>query len=193
MDRPVTNFRIDVDVKRALEVLSRSVFAGADQSIRELITNAADSLAQLPPEQESNLEIRLIPSVSQDSDSPGTLRISDTGVGMTYGEAKQRLGKLFSTDKQSGQGLVGQFGIGFYSCFPLCYEVEVFTRTRARGDSGTRLRYRGGEEMQIQPWPVDQPGSTVLLHLRPEHRRLLQQATLTNIVRRYCNYIRYPI
>lgn len=187
------SFRIDVDVRRALEVLSGSVFTGRDQTIRELIANAADSIAALPPQSQSSLEIRLIPVVTRGSESPGTLSVADTGIGMTFIEAKERLGKLFASSKGGVNGAIGCFGIGFYSCLPLCSQVEVLTRTRAADDLGTRILYSGGERMEIQQWEVERPGTTVVLHLLQEHRKLLDQEVLIGIVRRYCNFIQYPI
>src|ERR1051326_5852296 len=106
MGAPSESFRIDVDISRALEVLSCSVFAGRDETIRELIANAADSIAELPLPLQSNLEIRLLPIVKGGAESPGTLTIVDTGVGMTYGEAKERLGRLFASSKSGVNGVI---------------------------------------------------------------------------------------
>src|SRR5207244_13002235 len=113
-----------------IEELGDRVLARPEEAIRELIANAADSLEQLPPHQQSNLDIRLITMMKRDPESPGTLRISDTGLGMTFSDVKDRLGKLFSTSKAGVKEVIGRFGIGFYACFPLCTSVEVFTRTR---------------------------------------------------------------
>lgn len=187
------SFRIDVDVQRALEVLSKSVFSGRDESIRELIANAADSLAKLPPPLRSNSEIRLRPVITPWKDGSGRLEVEDTGIGMTFAEARDRLGRLFSSSKTGDADVIGRFGIGFYSCLPLCSKVEVFTRTRQTGDLGTHIVYSGGETMQIEICKVNASGTKVVLHLLPEHRELLETHSLGLIVRRYCNFIHYPI
>jgi molecular chaperone HtpG len=186
-------YRIDVDVERALEVLSGSVFSGPDASIRELIANAADSISQLTLHLQANLEIRLIPELLKADDCPGILRIKDTGLGMSYGTARERLGKIFSSGKLEQSGLIGRFGIGFYSCLPLCSKVEVCTRTRASDDEGTQVIYRGGEELEFRDWPVDRAGTTVALYLLPEFRKLLELQHLRRLVRKHCRYIQYPI
>ncbi len=181
--------RIDVDADRALQVLSQSVFSGAGESIRELITNAVDSLepglvdlGRAPP------QIRLRPN-----EPAGTLSISDNGMGMTRDQARALLGRLFGSSKIAGSPSIGQFGVGFYSCLRLCTKAEVITRSRAPFDRGTRIIFDGGAVIRLLDAPVDTPGTTVILHLNSAHRHLLRISTLRNIVRRYCNFVRVPI
>ncbi|MDZ4288150.1 MAG: ATP-binding protein, partial [Prosthecobacter sp.] len=180
--------KIDVDAGRALAVLSGSVFAGVDESIRELLSNAADSLAQLPPALRRDPEIRLRAETKS-----GILSVSDNGVGMTRNEAREFLGKLFCSGKASQTGVIGQFGVGFYSCFRLCARLEVLTRSRSQNDQGTRMTYSGGNTMELSTTDVRVPGTTVRLYLLDAHHDLLQRSVLRHLVRRYCNFIRYPI
>ncbi len=184
--------RIDVDVRKALEILGGSVFAGPEATIRELVANAADGLAALPIEQRRGGQIRLAP-ILKGGDDARVLRIIDTGIGMTTDEAKGYLGRLFYSGKENQVDAIGKFGIGFYSCLPLCRSVEVLTRSRNVDDPGTRLVYAGGAEMDVGSYPVENPGTTVTLHLLRDHKRLTEAATLKEIVRRYCNYVRFPI
>ena len=181
-------FRIGVDVRRALEVLSGNVFSGRQACIRELIANAADSIAQLPPDKKSNVGIRIIPDLRK-----GMLSISDNGAGMTQADAKSVLGMVFATTKQARRDSIGQFGIGFYSCFPLCSKVEVLTRSLRRDDSGTRLAYVGGETLQIGPTNLPSHGTTVALHLLEEHKPLLSRDVLLELVQEDCDFIPYPL
>jgi len=178
-----------------LEVLSGSVFPGPAESIRELIANAADGLSQLPQELQRHLEIRLSVRFTPEMENPGILEITDTGVGMTLEQVEAYLGRLFATSKEGTPGVIGHFGIGFYSCFRLCQRVEVRTRSRGHGDSGTRMIYCGGDCIQVDTSDevIETPGTTVALHLLKEYRQLLETATLTHFVRRYCNFVPYPI
>jgi molecular chaperone HtpG len=185
--------RINVDIERALKVLSGSVFAGRNEAIRELIANAADSITELPPALRKHLEIRLVPRRPSEADEGPMLHVSDTGVGMTKEQVQERLGKIFYSSKHRSTDTIGRFGIGFYSCFPLCSRIEILTRTHDEMDQGTRLIYSGGEEISVQPWPVTCPGTLVILHLLPEHKTLVERSTLRNIVVRYCDFIPYPI
>jgi molecular chaperone HtpG len=179
---------ISIDVPRALEVLSGNVFAGQQACIRELIANAADSILQLSPDKLGNVEIRVIPDRAN-----GILTVSDNGIGMTKEEAASLLGTIFSTAKAGQKNLIGQFGIGFYSCFPLCSVVEVLTRTRRPDDIGTRVLYKGGQTLQVDSAAVRSPGTTVRLHLLDTHKSLLDDETLRRFVRKDCNFVRYPI
>lgn len=181
-------FRIGVDVRRALEVLSGNVFAGQQACIRELIANASDSITRLPLKERGNVEIRLIPDRAN-----GTLVVSDNGVGMTRTEATTLLGTIFGGAKEARKDVVGQFGIGFYSCFPLCSKVEVLTKTRCGDDPGTHIFYAGGQTLQLSSAEVDSPGTIVRLHLLDSHRSLLDNDVLLTLVTKDCNFVPYPI
>lgn len=193
MENRKRTIRIGVDSNRALDVLSSSVFAGPEESIRELITNAADSITQLPAHLKANVEIRLVPRPLPGSDGPGILEVTDTGLGMTAEEAENYLGRIFASSKVGAHEVIGQFGVGFYACFRLCSRVEVFTRSYAEPDGGTRITYAGGDALQIEPWSMERFGTTVALHLLPENRSLLEREALERLVRRYCNFVDYPI
>ena len=107
------HFRIDVDVRRALDVLSGSVFAGRQSCIREIIANASDGLSQFFGLEAGGAEIRLRRDVAKRA-----LVISDNGIGMKKSEARSQLGTIFATGKEGVDGVIGRFGIGFYSSFP---------------------------------------------------------------------------
>ncbi|MEM9552767.1 MAG: ATP-binding protein [Acidobacteriota bacterium] len=179
---------IAVDVQRALDTLSGHVFAGPKTCVRELIANAADSIAALPPEDLGNVEIRLERRLAESS-----LSLTDSGVGMTRAEAKARLGTIFHSSKLPRSGAIGQFGIGFYSCFPLCRRLEVRTRTRQPDDPGTRIVYDGGAALRYEEHALERPGTTIILHLRSEYRELLDGDVLAELVARDCDFVPYPI
>ncbi len=188
MNDSVEEVVFSVDIKNALDILGGNVFSGPEASIRELISNAADGILRLPPEEQGNPEIRLV----QDS-AKGVLSIADTGLGMSREDAKRLLGRLFASDKLNRHDEIGRFGIGFYSCFSLCTEVEVLTKSLNDGNSGTRIRYAGGYKLQIDDCSLDTHGTTVNLHLKLEHRKLLDEQHLRSVIQKYCNFIRVPI
>lgn len=183
-----SDFPIGVDVERALEVLSGNVFTGEQACLRELIANAADSISRLPPLLRHHVEIR----VTADRVG-GILHISDNGEGMTRREAETRLGTIFGSGKDSARDIIGQFGIGFYSCFPLCTKVEVLTKSRLPEDPGTRVVYEGGKSLRVETVPRNVAGTTVKLYLHRDHRHLLDKNELRTLIQRDCDFIPYPI
>lgn len=185
---PEEEVPIGFDVGRALEVLTKNIFAGHNSCLRELIANAADSISQLKPGQLGNVEIRILPDAKSD-----TLTISDTGIGMTRAEATQLLGTIHGSGKISQKGMIGEFGIGFYSCFPVSSKVEVITRSRQTGDSGTRIVYEGGQSLKVASAEVARFGTAVILHLLPQYRSFLEKEALLTLVRKDCNFVQYPI
>jgi HSP90 family molecular chaperone len=170
---------IVADATRALAVLKEHVFADPAICVRELIANAADS-------RPSQITLRVDPT-------PRLLEVADDGAGMTRTEVASLLGTMFATTKTDGQEAVGRFGIGFYSCFSLCSEVDVLTRTCDPGDTGTHVRYRGGQRLEILDDPVQRVGTAVRLTLLPEHVELLDEGRLGRLVRRPCDFLQLPI
>lgn len=179
---------IAVDVRRALDVLSKNVFAGRRACLRELIANAADAISQLESESLGNVEIRVSPDPVAN-----TLTITDTGIGMTQSEARRLLGTVFASSKSTDDGCVGEFGIGFYSCFPFCSRVEVLTKSRQEGEPSVRIVYAGGERLEVSLCEKTNPGTEVVLHLLPEHRTVLERDTLIPLIQQDCVFIPYPI
>jgi len=177
---------IDVDVSRALEVLSAYVFAGPEACIRELIANAADSLVQLESNYSEAPEIRISTSLGR------ILTISDNGVGMTEQDVRLKLGTVFATSKTGNPDLIGRFGIGFYSCFPLCSKVEVFTKTHS-SKRGVVALYEGGQSLCLSQAEVERPGTSINLYLKEEYGEFLDQRVLTDLVEESCDFIPFPI
>ena len=179
---------IQVDVSRALRVLSENVFSGRRTAVRELVVNAADSIAMLPAKLHVEAEIRLLSDYSSRK-----LEVVDNGIGMTAMEVRQRLGTLFHSTKDGVDEVVGQFGIGFYACFPLCNRVEVETTSLDEPESGTLMSYVGGESISIEEVPSRGRGTRVILYLKDENYELLDNGVLRELIRNTCNYVRYPI
>ncbi len=194
------------EVRQLLHLMIHSLYSNKEIFLRELISNASDAcdklrfLALAQPELSDDQELAIELRVDREA---GTLTLSDNGIGMSYEEVIDNLGTIarsgtrkfldsLSGDQKKDSGLIGQFGVGFYSAFIVADHVTVLTR-RAGADRATRWESRGEGEFTVES--VDKPGrgTEVILHLRDEDREFLEPHRLRGLVRRYSDHIGLPI
>ncbi|MCE2390649.1 MAG: molecular chaperone HtpG [Proteobacteria bacterium] len=209
---PTHEHAFQAETQRLLDLVIHSLYTHKDIFLRELISNASDALdklrfegltrPELLPAGELEIELKL------DSESR-SLEVADNGVGMTRAEAVENLGtiarsgtrqfleRLGEADAEVSRDLIGQFGVGFYASFMVADEVEVLTR-RAGEEGATRWRSRGDGTFQVEDAQRDECGTSVRLKLRePDEedglRDYAAEPELRRIVRRYSDFVAYPI
>lgn len=204
-------FTFQTEIKQLLHILSHSLYQNREIALRELISNASDSLNKLRHLQLSEdqwrdanpLEITIQPHKEAK-----VLVIQDNGVGLTQEELIQNLGtiahsgskeffqNLVSAGKDGGSpdlSLIGQFGVGFYSAFMLADKVEVVTRSY-RETSGWRWESDGSGRYSITAAGDEVPrGAHIRLHLKEELEEFLDANRLKHVVRRYSTFVPFPI
>ena len=207
-------FTFQTEIKQLLHILSHSLYQNREIALRELISNASDSLnklrhIQLSDEQfrdDQPLEITLEP----DKEAK-LLVIRDNGIGLTHDELVQNLGtiahsgskeflkslaaKTEGADAPAGAelSLIGQFGVGFYAAFMLADRVEVVTRSY-REQTGWRWESDGSGRFTITPVEGDVPrGAQIRLHLKEAMEEFTDPVRLKFIVRKYSTFVPHPI
>ena len=134
------------EIQQLLDIVVHSLYTDKEIFIRELISNAADACEKLRFNQSSGLPVQqpeVAPGIAVTTDDKaGTITITDTGLGMTHGELVENLGtiahsgtkaflKQIAENKKPDVGLIGQFGVGFYSAFMVAKKVTVLSRSFA--------------------------------------------------------------
>ncbi len=197
--------------KRLLDMMINSIYTHKEIFLRELISNASDAIdkrhfrsltdADLVPE--GGYEIRL----TADKDAR-TLTISDNGIGMTQDELENNLGVIaqsgslaFKNENQSDDtDIIGQFGVGFYASFMVASHVRVVSR--ACGETQAYVwESDGADGFTIEPGEKDSYGTDIILTIKqnPEgededtYDEFLETYRLSGLIRKYSDYIRYPI
>jgi len=207
-------FQFQAETKQLLNLMINSLYTSKDIFLRELISNASDALDRLRFEALTNhelmsaddkLEIRL----STDREAK-TLTISDNGIGMSREEvitnigtiAKSGTSELRQKMKEGASNeqlaeLIGQFGVGFYSAFMVADKVVLVTR---RGGSETAVRWESSGDGNYNLTDAEKPerGTTITLHLKPHDPEsgmedYTDKWILTRIVKRYSDFVSYPI
>ena len=189
---------------------TNSIYTHKEIFLRELISNASDAMDKLYYHSlQENLALNrndLTIKIQPDKEAK-TLTISDNGIGMTGEELETNLGTIaksgsfdFKNDneKQEDVDIIGQFGVGFYSSFMVSDKVEVVSK--AFGDSQAhKWTSKGAEGYTIEPCEFDADhGTEITLYLKEDtedddYSKYLEEYTIKNIVKKYSDYIRYPI
>ncbi len=199
------------EVAELLRLMVHSVYSETDIFLRELISNASDALDRLryeaisAPElitDGSPLAIRITPDKAA-----GTVTVSDNGIGMERQELIDHLGTVARSgtrafmarlaESKDGAGLIGQFGVGFYSAFMVADRIEVTSRRAGTAEAFTWTS-SGGVGFEIAPASAEAAarvsrGTEIVLHLKEEAKRYLEPYEIERIVRTYSDHILFPI
>ena len=210
--------KFKTESKKLLDLMINSIYTNREIFLRELVSNASDAIDKLYLKSLTDAsaqidQANLAITVTPDKDAR-TLTISDNGIGMTAEELEKNLGtiahsgseefKAANADKQGDAvDIIGRFGVGFYSAFMVAKEVSVVTRAFG-SEECNRWTSDGIEGYTIEAVPADDPayrqtaGSDVILTLKDNadeasYDEYLEEYTLKDLIRRYSNYVRYPV
>src|SRR5580693_9204138 len=210
-DPTVETKAFQAEVSELLNLMVHSVYSETDIFLRELISNASDACDKLRYEAIANPaligdgelpKIRIIPDKTAN-----TLTIADTGIGMDRQELIDNLGTIARSGTKSfvsrlkeakdGLGLIGQFGVGFYSAFMVADRIVVASR-RAGSEEVWTWSSSGGSGFEIAPAGKDGTqlpvrGTEIVLHLKADAAKYLETYEIERIVRAYSDNIQFPI
>jgi len=199
------------EVSELLHLMVHSVYSETDIFLRELISNASDACDKLRYEAIARPEligdgeapkIRIIPNKTAN-----TLTVADTGIGMDRQELIDNLGTIARSgtkafvaklaEAKDGTGLIGQFGVGFYSAFMVAERIVVTSRRAGSGEAWT-WSSSGGAGFEVGPANEDDArrvarGTEIALHLKPDAAKYLETYEIERIVGAYSDNIQFPI
>jgi len=196
------------ELRQVLHLITHSLYSHREVFLRELISNASDAIdkvrfAALADQAilagDHDYRIRLATD-----EAAGTLTVSDNGIGMTREEAVENLGtiaksgtrafleKLSETDPSKRPGLIGQFGVGFYSAFMVADRVSVVTRA-AGASEGVRWESDGQGTFTVEPAERAGRGTDVVVHLKDDEKEFLKEWRLRQLVKQFSDFVEHPI
>ena len=199
--------KFEAEVGKVLEIVIHSLYSNKEIFLRELISNAADAcdklrhMALITPElAEGAQEFKI--EITPDKKAK-TVAIADNGIGMNREDLIQNLGTIarsgtaeflagLSGDQKSDAHLIGQFGVGFYSCFSVADEVTVISR-KAGDDKAWRWISTGAGGFTIEEAERAKPGTTVTVHIKKGDEEYLEEPRIRHIVQQYSDHISIPI
>ena len=204
--------QFQTESKQLLNLVINSIYSNKEIFLREIISNASDAIDKyrfLSLKEENGLktkEHKIRITLNKDEKY---IEISDDGIGMTKGELETNLGtiaksgskeflsKLKESEDKKDIGIIGQFGVGFYSAFMVAKKVEVLTKSY-KCDEAYMFESDGIETYSIEEAQREESGSTIRIYLKDDteeekYSTYLDQYVIKNIVKKYSDYIRYPI
>ena len=196
--------------KRLLDLMINSIYTHKEIFLRELISNASDAIDKLYflslTDNDSKLvkdDLRILITIDKEN---RTLTIEDNGLGMTKEDLENNLGTIarsgsldFKTENELGEDvdIIGQFGVGFYSAFMVSDSVTVISRANG-SDEAYRWESNGAQGYDIKPDSKDEAGTKITLKIKDNtddvnYDEFLEQYRIQSIIKKYSDYIRYPI
>ena len=196
--------------KRLLDLMIHSIYTHKEIFLRELISNASDAIDKLYyralSENITGLsrdDFAITLTIDKES---RTLTVSDNGCGMTRDELESNLGTIaksgslaFKKEKEAKEDIdiIGQFGVGFYAAFMVADEVKVISRSY-QGDEAWCWQSKGSEGYTVTPAEKDGHGTDIILKIKESsdeenYDEFLDQYRIESLVKKYSDYIRYPI
>lgn len=196
--------------KRLLEMMINSIYTQKEIFLRELISNASDAIDKiyykaLTDEQLVFNKEEYFIRVSVDKNAR-TLTLSDTGIGMTKEELENNLGVIAKSgslafkkenDQQDGHNIIGQFGVGFYAAFMVADVVTVISKA-VGSEEAFKWESKGADGYTIVPAEKETAGTDITLKIKDNteeesYDEFLEQYRLRSIIKKYSDFIRYPI
>lgn len=201
------------ETKRLLDLVIHSIYTHKEIFLRELISNASDALDKAyytSLNEDLNIDRTKLQIRIELDPTLRTLTIIDNGIGMTKEEVEDNLGviaksgsynfkkNLENVDKQEEVDIIGQFGVGFYSAFMVSEKVEVYTQSIRESES-VYFESTGEDGYRIETLEEKLPvGTKIVLHINKDeeeekYSEYLENYTIKRLVKKYSDYIRYPI
>lgn len=199
-------FSFQTEVGQLLEIVAGSLYSNREVFLRELVSNASDACdklryagltdAALASSEDFAITLAVDPKAK-------TLSISDNGIGMNHADLLATLGTIaksgtsafieaLKAEDKDKPGLIGQFGVGFYSAFMVAARVDV--TTRKAGENEAWLWSSDGKgEFSIAPAERADPGTTVTLHLKKDAKEFADEARIRHIIKTYSEHISFPV
>jgi molecular chaperone HtpG len=198
------------EVMQLLDLMIHSLYSHKEVFLRELISNASDAIDKAHYrsltdssvlEEEKEWEIRITPDKTA-----GTLTVSDNGTGMTKEEAVEALGTIAHSgtrefinalkDKDLSQNpeLIGQFGVGFYASFMVADRITVISRKAGqKGSMAVKWESTADGSFTVEDIEKSGKGTDVILHLKEDDRKYLNEWEIRGVVTKYSDFIEHPV
>ncbi|WP_404347320.1 molecular chaperone HtpG [Sutcliffiella horikoshii] len=206
----MTKKEFQAESKRLLEMMINSIYSQREVFLRELISNASDAMDKIYYRaltddsltfDKDNYFVKVIPNKEN-----RTLTIVDTGIGMTKEELEANLGVIAKSgslafkkenEVKDGHDIIGQFGVGFYAAFMVADVVTVTSRALG-SDEAYRWESEGADGYTIEPAEKDSVGTEIVLKIKENtedesYDEYLEEYRLKSIIKKYSDFIRYPI
>jgi molecular chaperone HtpG len=202
--------QFQAESKRLLDMMIHSIYSQREIFLRELLSNASDAIDKIYYKALTDDSLTFDKDsyyIKVESDKENrTLKISDSGIGMTKEELENNLGIIAKsgslsfkneTELKDGHEIIGQFGVGFYSAFMVADVVTVISKALG-SDVAYKWESKGADGYTIEPYEKDTVGTEIILKIKENNEdenydEFIEEYRLKSIIKKYSDFIRYPI
>ncbi len=196
---------IRISSENMMPIIKKWLYSEKDIFLREIVANASDAITKLKKLKEmgeaSFDEEEYKITVTTDSKAK-TLTVEDNGIGMTAEEVETYITQIaFSGaadfvskyEKAGGDGIIGHFGLGFYSAYMVSENIEIFTKSYKEGSAGVHWESDGNSTYTLGDCEKQTRGTKIVMHIAAEEKEFLQENTVRGLIRKYCSFMPYHI
>ena len=195
---------IRIASENMMPIIKKWLYSEKDIFLREIVANAQDAITKhkkLADLGETAAEENYRVTVTTDAKA-GTLTVEDNGIGMTEEEVEKYITQIaFSGaadfvdkyEKAGGDGIIGHFGLGFYSAYMVSENIEIFTCSYREGATGVHWASDGNSTYTIGDCDQTTRGTKIVMHIAKEEKEFLKADKIRELLRKYCSFMPYEI
>lgn len=196
--------KINVTSENIFPIIKKFLYSDHEIFLRELVSNAVDATQKLKTlasvgdfkGEMGDLTIRI-----KVDKKKKTITVTDCGVGMTSEEIEKYINQIAFSGaedflekyKDQANGIIGHFGLGFYSSFMVSDKVEIITKSYTEGAQAVKWSCEGSPEFSIDDTKREERGTDIVLHINKDNEEFLEESKINELLRKYCRYLPIPI
>ena len=196
--------KIKISSENMMPIIKKWLYSDKDIFLREIVANGVDAitkhkkLAEMGETEKENAGYKIVVTVDEKAK---TLTVEDNGIGMTAEEVEKYITQIaFSGaedflqqyEKASGDGIIGHFGLGFYSAYMVSDNVEIYTKSY-KNEPAVKWESDGNSEYTITPCDKAERGTKIVMHIAKEEKEFLKEATVRQLLTKYCSFMPFDI
>ena len=198
---------IQISSENMMPIIKKWLYSDKDIFLREIVANGVDAITKYKKlvemgetaEDESNKVYCIKISVDKDAK---TLTVEDNGIGMTEDEVEKYITQiafsgaadfLAQYEKAGGDGIIGHFGLGFYSAYMVSENIEIYTKSYREGSKGVHWESDGESTYTIEECDKAERGTKIVMHIAKEEKEFLDEGRIRGLIEKYCAFMPYNI
>lgn len=193
---------VSIHAQNIMPIIKKWLYSDKDIFVREIVANGCDAIAKRRiADPDAEVDYRVTVEIDE---GKGELRFIDNGIGMTAEEVDKYINqvafsgaeefiKQYGDEKNPKGGIIGHFGLGFYSAFMVADKVTIDTLSYKEDASPVKWESADGMQYEISEGERELPGTVITLHLNEDEHDFLQERTVREVLEKYCAFMATPI
>lgn len=196
---------IRISSENMMPIIKKWLYSDKDIFLREIVANGIDAITKykklIDMGEAPAFDGEFCVKISIDKDAK-TLTVEDNGLGMTEEEVEQYITQiafsgaadfLAKYEKAGGDGIIGHFGLGFYSAYMVSDDIEIFTKSYRDGAKGVHWESDGESTYTIDEADIAERGTRIVMHIADNEKEFLEEGTIRGLIEKYCSFMPYNI